>query len=487
MGRSSLSMRGINGLRSNPTDSARPSLSSDHANSPIPVREPVNGYKSTVSRNGHPVARSAKIEKENTRDFADFIRSTGPVVEQKYVPKNPASRPTTASRPLTAVQTSPSAAQQSASPRRIGKTTNGLTPIIASKETGQKFSRGPQPRLQAREAKLSRSDQSSDLIDFIRQGPPVDRADGNRRIPRTVAPFRRTMDSDEIHDMGHGRSKDVGTPNSVTSTQGSLVLSKSIHSSANSRTGLLDSTNRKNVQEPPSRSNVRSPPGLDDPPHLVRKQRRVRDPYAIDSDSEEDVDGSTPKPQREEESLMDFLRSMQAPSQGPSINTPNEAPKTNGRTLQRKSSGPSIRSRFARSGSTSIGTKASPAKSPSQPLTISPSNRSRSDAPQIPPLNEASPPLMASIGASTDTYQSRMTNSARMDRDRTVSGPKTIRPLARPQVRLEHEEIGSSRDLADFLRSSGPPEPVQSHQPSTTKEEGGFARMFSRRKKSSVG
>ena len=62
------------------------------------------------------------------------------------------------------------------------------------------------------------------------------------------------------------------------------------------------------------------------------------------------------------------------------------------------------------------------------------------------------------------------------------SGVRQARKLARDG----REDTNSVRDLAEFLRNTAPPPPQPSLPPTPVKEEGGFSRMFSRRKKSAT-
>ena len=450
----------------------------------------------TSKRADQPVPRDARIEQGTTRDFADFIRSTGPE-QVKSLPKVPTSRPTTASRPNTVVGglRSPGAT----SPRTLTKSPSGKSSSTIARRPDTRPPKKLAARLQARDATINRSDESSDLIDFIRQGPPIDHSDGGHRIPRTVAPFRTTKDSDEMHDLVHGRYKDTS---SVASTQDSSVFTKSLHSSINSRTGLLDSTNRSNTK-------ISNAPSIEQPsraeePDPVRKRRRIKDPYAIDSESDGDDEAiNTPKP-REEESLLDFLNSVAPPSQGITVPSAfDNMPKSSGKTLQRKVSAPSMRARFTRSssspprktsaarGPSSVVKSSTPAVQDSPPATkglaqgvnSSPNYRGRNEerpAPSFGP-RDTSPHLTSKPASKFDTFRpTQPTYAAHLDRQRngnTRAGAK----LAQPRV---EREVDNMKDLADFLKNSGPPEPARPVSPDMAKEKSGFSRMFSGRKKS---
>ncbi|KAJ9641052.1 hypothetical protein H2199_005720 [Coniosporium tulheliwenetii] len=142
----------------------------------------------------------------------------------------------------------------------------------------------PRPRMQARDASGAGSG-TTDLIDFFKQGPPVAHSEGEHRIPRSVAPFRSTMDSEDFEEAGNASA------------------AASAKASENSRTGLLPPLNvRQNLTVPGQ--------------HKPIQRRRVRDPYAIESDDEEE-DLAPPPPRREEMDLADFLTSVEPPLNAP--------------------------------------------------------------------------------------------------------------------------------------------------------------------------
>ena len=140
--------------------------------------------------------------------------------------------------------------------------------------------------------------------------------------------------------VANGRLRDaVNSGSSVASTQDSFAPSKMTQSSANSRTGLLDSSNRSALAQRGERN--------DDSLGPTRTQRRLKDPYAIDSDYEETDGYGTPHPpEREEESLADFLRNYDPPST--STNARGAPVTLTGAPKPAKQSGPTIRERFAR-------------------------------------------------------------------------------------------------------------------------------------------
>lgn len=286
------------------------------------------------------------------------------------------------------------------------------------------------PKLQARAADTTGS-ATSDLIDFIREGPPQA---GGHRIPRNVAPFRNTIDSEDLPYESAQASKDLGSSRpSVNSVQSSSTPNKSM-TSVGSRTGLLDSSNRPNGQ---AKASASMGMGISDDPLPVRKQRRVRDPYAIDDDDDDELyeELMNEKPQRQEESLIDFLRSEPPPdfdSSPKPIMVPPPAPSN-------KTSG---------FGGRMIG---GAVKGPTTKMSVN-SLRSTNS-------NKAPP----------TSY------SAKVGMERNAG---TMPPMPNRQT-----ETGA---LADFLKNTGPPDPAPTRpmSPLTSKtKEGGFSRFFSRRKK----
>lgn len=298
------------------------------------------------------------------------------------------------------------------------------------------------------------------------------------------------MDSDEIQALGTGKGKEaLDARSSIASTQDSLAPVKSIHSSSNSRTALIDNTNRskaRNVSAPVALN----PSRLDEPLHPVRKQRRFKDPYVIDADTDDDDDElpATPKPQHQEDNLIDFLRSVTPPPPRPIIPSAFDGiQKPTRNTLQKKSSGPSMRDRFAQNSPPSSSSKSLMTKPVQRPGSGSPSVRRKNEVPQISPLSAraTSPHLITQVGTRIDSYKpTRPTYAAHIDRERN-GARRTY------QARPERELDSGLSELADFLRNSGPPSPPAAQLPPArtppvvrvAKEESGFSKIFSRKKK----
>lgn len=181
-------MRVVNGLRANPPEK---SVTAKYKPIEIPMSASTSA-KAPNSKNVQP--RDARSTVQSTRDFADFLRSTGPP-----------------GQPVKPHLASGSGAQD------VESRTH--TPL-SQQRPGTQSSRRTGPRLQARPATASKEDQTSDLIDFIREGPPTA---GARRIPRTVAPFRNTMDSDELLSLGPRADKEATATSSTGSTRNSSI------------------------------------------------------------------------------------------------------------------------------------------------------------------------------------------------------------------------------------------------------------------------
>ncbi|PNY28230.1 Uncharacterized protein TCAP_01839 [Tolypocladium capitatum] len=402
---------------------------------PIPRAPP--GLALTTGRMGGPQAREARAPGESIADFADFIKSTGPPSG-----KGPAS--------LRKGHTPTSPAKSSMDSRRVSTTSSNRS------------------RYQPRDAAVDGKTDYSDLIDFIRQGPPI--ATSSHRIPRHVAPFRSTMDSDQLSGATGGKAVDATIPE-IRYSQASTNLTDnsmpSMQSSVNSSSALLRN------KGPAVPGKMLDEEGL--PPK--RKQRRVRDPYTIDfSDEDEDGIVATPKPPvKKEESLAEFLRDYDPPSEAASTPAPL--------LPRKKASAPSLIGRFGR-GSTREGRDSDVPNSPlGGAMQDSRSLHSRTGA------KSGYIPIQVSIPTGYDRYGPI---------DSPVGRPRmaaTTLSAARVSMKkFEPREAVSNRsetaDLAAFLRDSVPPEGAIDGPPlqgaSRQEESSGFSKMFGRRKKTGV-
>ncbi|KAI0164449.1 hypothetical protein GGR52DRAFT_123899 [Hypoxylon sp. FL1284] len=397
-----------------------------------------------------PQAREARIPQESLQDFADFIRSTGPPGER-------AARPNQGNAGATA-------GARSAVPAHVVKNAS-----IDSKRSDLTA----RSRYQARDATANVSSESSDLIDFIRRGPPNNNAN-NPRIPRHVAPFRSTMDSDQMQMTGAvgGKAIDAVLPSIRNSEASTNITETSAPSSLNSQSALLNKANRA---QPYAGNNFD-----EDDMMPKRTRRRVKDPYAIDfSDEEEDEDDYEiiPKPKpKQEESLIDFLNNYPPPPEP--TPEPVAMPK-------KKSSAPNLIARL-RSGGNSISKSASngPPKGINTTESRSLSSRagtSRGYTPIVVPTGaenygiETKPPPVMPSGSTGRVPMAPSSSAGRV-----------------PMKKFEPREAQSAADtrtsdLASFLRDSEPPPQTMASLSSPTETKGtGFSRMFERRKKSTA-
>lgn len=312
-------------------------------------------------------------------------------------------------------------------------------------------------RLQARDAVVPRGDSISDLIDFVRSGPQLDNE--THRIPRTVAPFRSTMDSDQMAGAVGGKAIDATLPDPRYSG-----ASTSVTSSVTSQSALLNGSKAKPL--PPQNRN-----DFDEEDMMPkRKTRRVRDPYAIDlSDEDEEEYGSSRPAPIKEESLADFLRNVPPPPEPMTSSVFDDVQRpVSSKNVKKKPSTPSIMSRFGRNGSVST---------PSLP----PQPQSNGTAPRSTPLYT---PITAKYNTTSSPSNPSRNNNyvSQVDSARKKVVQKTYQP--REAVYSSHS---STNDLADFLLRSEPPSSTQT-QPRTfapilqKEEASAFQRMFGRKK-----
>ncbi|KAK1654697.1 hypothetical protein BDP81DRAFT_389745 [Colletotrichum phormii] len=376
----------------------------------------------TRSRTGGPQARDARVPRDTAmNDFADFIRSTGPTADNGPAPLRNVSGP-------------PPPVKHSLDSRRISSSNN-------------------RPRLQARDAAVDNREDNSDLIDFIRRGPP---SSNNPRIPRTVAPFRTTMDSDQMSGAVGGKAVDASLPDirySQASTNVTDITQPSVQSSINSQSALL--------------KNRPSGNGFDDDEMMPKRTRhRVRDPYAIElsDEDEEDYAQAVRPPPKKEESLADFLKNYSPPPEPDAA--PHNVPK-------RKASAPSLIGRFSRKDSSAGSNGAKPAKVDSRPL----SGRAGAAHGHVPiQVNAPGQDKYGAVDATAN--RGAMHSSGRV-------------PMKKFEPREAVSSTSRTNDLASFLRSSEPPQMkpaarAATGEPQQQSSGSSFSKMFGRRKKSSL-
>ncbi|KAM5352263.1 hypothetical protein ACJ41O_004986 [Fusarium nematophilum] len=367
--------------------------------------------------------REARVPSESTADFADFIKSTGPTGDNR--------------------------------PATLRNVSNPPTPTKTSLDTRRISSASNRNRYMPRDAVTDARSGNSDLIDFIRQGPP---GANSNRIPRNIAPFRDTADSDEMSGAVGGRAIDANIPDirySQASTHGTDTSMPSIHSSVNSHTALL-----KNKGGPAPTSKMFD----DDDMMPKRKTRRVKDPYTIDFSDEEDDFITTPKPPvKKEESLAEFLRNYEPPPEPITPPISHKVPK-------KKASAPSLIGRLTRRDSSH--SSAVPAS------TLSNDTRSLSSRSGL----RGYIPIQVSIPPGYDKYGPKDSGSSRPSQPVSSASSGRRIPMKKFEPRDAVSNVSRTSDLAAFLRTSEPPpEPLIT---GPVKEEGSsLSKMFSRRKK----
>ncbi|KAF7510009.1 hypothetical protein GJ744_007113 [Endocarpon pusillum] len=380
---------GMNGLRASPPHSFAIQPSAAVAVDPFQLgineqKPPLSPVSKFLRNQQQP--RGPKVEKASTRDLADFAKSTGPE-----------------------------------SPGQLPKAVSSLTaePV----QPGQpKRAKSAAPRFLPRDPVVKGA--NSDLIDFIREGPPRAKGDGTHRIPRTVAPFRTTMDSDEFNSLGTPQNFD--SPHSGSSNPGASVVTKS---TVDSRTGLMDSTNRTALNPANSSSLGRAqvPKRASEASNQpMRKQTRVKDPYAIDVENDDGIDDGLGKPPRYgEESLIDFLRntspSTESQTQPQPLMLSTKTLASQSPNLLRKTTNGGFMERIKRTTSTHSLSRNGDARS-----SLQTSNRSHTSARPGNQLRPSSPHLVQS-GSRFDSYKpTQTTYAAHVERNRQKTAAQGV-------------------------------------------------------------
>lgn len=264
----------MNGLRFNPPE--KPALA------PIPARSQPSSRPVRIDSASPAVVSSRSARKQHQprepvvgnpqiRDLADFAKSTGP--------EGPGQLPKSVSTSL------------------ANNTTTTTTPRRARSAMAHPQARDPIVR-----------GGSSDLINFIRAGPPRGFG-GNSGGSHLGSSGRSTQDSND-YDAHEPRAHDLKGAYAGSSIRDGSILSKS---TANSGTALLNS--RGLVSSDPQsisnlgRSQTSRRAGEEATIPSGKSARRPKDPYALDWDSEEEAaDGLAQNEDDGQESLVDFLR-----------------------------------------------------------------------------------------------------------------------------------------------------------------------------------
>lgn len=391
-----------------------------------------------------PQPRDARVEAESIGDFAEFIKATGPVTRYEAPHSAP---PADGSR---GINGAPWKVNGTESPVAVTST----LPKRADSSAGRM-------KLQARDAVVARGDGISDLIDFVRSGPQVDKE--SHRIPRTVAPFRTTMDSDQMTGAIGGRALESVLPDARYSQ-----TSTSVQSSVTSQSALLNGSSKTNKPQSPHNNKFFD----EDDMMPKRKTRRVRDMYQIDfSDEEDEYDAGPRQPPVQEESLADFLRNVPPPPETTS-HVLETASRSSGK-VKRKSSTTGIMSRFSRS---------SP-QVPPKPKSSGqgPRPASHTDSNHLPNHTPIHVQFSSSYRPATNETARGGNYVSQLDSARNKVVQKSYQP------REAVYSTSRTNELAAFLRDSDPPTAMhaqpQTFSPTVQRDEAStFQRVFGRRK-----
>jgi hypothetical protein len=429
------------------------------------------------------VAREPRADVNSTSSLADFLKNTAPpgssVGNQASSSK---LRKTNVSEPTPTLSVIPAS-------RNHGNfvPSPGLPSVIRQTRSDSPItSSSPRNRLLARDASGSTgSDTTSALADFFRNTtPPANGEQPVHRIPRSVAPFRNTMDSAQFNpETDVDAIEEAGPEPSIEAHSAVSAPHESYSSSFNSSTALLRSSSKKTLDYGSAANTTTSMPDI------KRRQVRAKDPYtiAIDGLDDDDIDDMElnlvlPK-KREEESLVDFLRNTPPPP-------PPTAPQplliqTNGKTIQKKSSSVSLMSRFGRAGrKNSISSNADKASIMSQ---------GGSSVRHVPlKVSNGSEVSIRRPNSGLDQYARPSYTQARADFDNQYSVGSSVVASRSPlrtniQARGARAARNDTDSLADFLKHTGPPPEARVARPQ--KEEGRslLQKMsFSRNKKVGV-
>ena len=405
-----------------------------------------------MKRGPQLVAKDARMERTDTSDLKDFFRYTGP---DGGAPNGVAPKP----GPRIA-----SKANKLLGPENLQRQPLTISPSVsASNQSGATKNK---QKFEPREAKVNKGqDDTAMLAEFLRQGPP------GAHVSQSKPGFE---------DM----NTRLRQAPSVASTQESFIT-KSVQSSTNSRVGLLDSARAMNNASKSPQWRKPMAQASDEQIGPVRKQRRVRDPYAIDTDSEDENDAHTPTAGRgedKEESLLDFLRNAEPPAEMQSAAAPPPVVFTSRMKDNTKKSGAStLKSKFGSTSKKNFSQNtANATRSVSSPTIIT----SQSYQPGNVYTGTSSRPNTVRQPFMNPTSQAYGENSRGPIPRMTGNGVRQARKMARDS----REDSTSVRELADFLRNTAPPPAIPTQPPlppiPTREETGGFTRMFSRRKKS---
>ncbi|KAF4550409.1 Hypothetical protein D9617_17g046770 [Elsinoe fawcettii] len=394
------------------------------------------------------MAREPTVQTDSTRDFADFIRSTGPDREPRTLV------------PALTNRTSEVADAQRAS-SISGRSITGMprsddpAPPIpqVSENAGIKYKRSLAPR----EARGSEPTGNDGLIDFIRTGPNSGKQDS--RPSKDIAPFRYSADSDDLRVPVEAISLDDPnrnpsmTPSMANGSYGghrgsvSTMATMQTMNTYNSNAPLVSNRGGGSISSPNQGGSTTPKLGGSQPKKASATKNsdgvtryRNKDPYAIDFSDDDDED--------EEEDIGPRIpqlpRKPLSPQKSPQPkSSPTRSPLSQSLPFTPSSSSPRIQPPPA-SGLALNGVSYQP-----PPTTTA--------APPSPPKPTAETTGVPSAGAGPNT----IAPPARSVVTKTASGGIIPRNPNRGQARddgMARRKETSTRDLADFFRDSAPPD-----------------------------
>ncbi|KAK6355742.1 hypothetical protein TWF718_000129 [Orbilia javanica] len=330
-------------------------------------------------------------------------------------------------------------------PRRpTASSIDEIRPLRSAGSRGKLVARAPQP---------ATADSTLALIDFFRNTPPPLDAPINPPLGRSSSVSSRTPSvSSRTPYRSAMDSKYTNGPNATPQDSMTSITEKSnSHSSFHSQADLI-----KKPEPQPSPRALQRPQTGGGP---ARKQVRIKDPYAIDSDDEDDDLFDRPAPRaRQEESLMDFL--MNAPPPEP---TPVQ-PFIQQQPLKKKSSAAQLIGRLRSSSKSSKISKANvsaPVEARMPPKFQQGSSNGSSASlparkhvplPVKPVMEQQFPPRAQSSGGIATKGMMVSSQPPPMPRKPSIFQARDAKAYA---------PDSDSSGLADFLRYTGPPVTIE--------------------------
>jgi len=219
----------------------------------------------------------------------------------------------------------------------------------------------------------------------------------------------------------------------------------------------------------------------------IRKRRVVRDPYAIDSDSEDEFDetpeSANSRPHREKESLVDFLRNVPPPQydgRPAQLPSASESPTGPSGSKLRARSTPSMKSRLMRTASTD--------KVPASKLSKSSLRSRKSYANGTSGAPPSVPVLPMPDTTSQISWSDPSQDNLPPSQGHQSSDGKSTTPQGSSNER--RNETGT-RALADFFRNTPPPRshsesPYPADKERSASNQESLAKMIMRKVKHTV-